>query len=152
MLQPRAAAGDYAGALDVFSQYWGAMLDLGATSFWEHFDIAWAENASRIDELPQPGKHDVHAEYGEYCYQGLRHSLCHGWAAGPTAWLVEHVLGIAPLAPGCTSVQIAPHLEDLAWAEGTFPTPHGIVRVRHERRADGSVHSEVSAPESVTVV
>lgn len=27
------------------------MLDLGATTFWEDFDINWKKNAARIDEL-----------------------------------------------------------------------------------------------------
>ena len=152
VLQARAAAGDYSGALEVIRRYWGGMLDLGATSFWEHFDISWLKNAGRIDELPQSGMHDVHAEYGDYCFQGHRHSLCHGWAAGPTAWLSEHVLGFRPLEPGCSELQVVPHLEDLAWAEGTFPTPHGPVTVRHERRADGTVTSEIHAPAEVTVV
>lgn len=33
---------------------------------------------------------------GAWCYVGLRHSFCHGWASGPTAWLSRHVLGIEP--------------------------------------------------------
>jgi hypothetical protein len=63
------------------------MLDLGATTFWEDFDFAWTDNAARIDELVPAGKKDVHGGYGAYCYIGFRHSLCHGWASGPTAWL-----------------------------------------------------------------
>nr|XP_036575848.1 alpha-l-rhamnosidase [Colletotrichum truncatum]KAF6782491.1 alpha-l-rhamnosidase [Colletotrichum truncatum] len=31
---------------------------------------------------------------------GLSTSLCHGWAAGPTAELSKHVLGVQPAAPG----------------------------------------------------
>ncbi|MFQ9800204.1 MAG: hypothetical protein ACLR23_16090 [Clostridia bacterium] len=27
------------------------MLSLGATTFWEDFDLRWLENAARIDEL-----------------------------------------------------------------------------------------------------
>ena len=81
-------------------QYWGGMLDFGATTFWEDFDLAWTKNAGRIDELVSAGKKDLHADFGDHCYIGLRHSLCHGWAGGPTAWLTEHVLGIRPLEPG----------------------------------------------------
>ncbi|AFH62540.1 alpha-L-rhamnosidase C-terminal domain-containing protein [Paenibacillus caseinilyticus] len=94
----------------------------------------------------------MHGSYGGYCYQGYRHSLCHGWASGPTAWLSEYVLGIRPLEPGCRTVRVAPQLGDLTWAEGTFPTPHGIVRVKHTKRPDGTVHSDIAAPEGVTVV
>lgn len=146
VLQARALAGDYAGCLEVIRRYWGAMLDLGATSFWEDFDLGWAENAGRIDELTPPGRHDVHAEYGDYCYKGLRHSLCHGWAAGPTAWLSEHVLGVRPLAPGCAKVLVTPHLADLEWAEGAYPTPRGVLRVRHERAPSGQIVSRIEAP------
>ena len=151
VLQARAEAGDYAGAIEVIRQYWGGMLDLGATSFWEHFELEWKQNAGRIDELPNPETIDVHATYGEHCYIGHRHSLCHGWAAGPTAWLSEHVLGIRPLTPGCTRVSIAPQLADLQWARGAFPTPFGPIRVLHERR-DGKIHTEIEAPEGVEIV
>jgi len=150
MLQARAAAGDYQGALDAIRAYWGAMLDFGATTFWEDFDLAWVEGSAGIDDLVPPGKRDIHADFGRYCYQGLRHSLCHGWAGGPTAWLSEHVLGVRPAAPGFAKVRIAPHLGDLDWAKGTFPTPQGVIRVSHRRRAaDGSVESDVDLPTGV---
>lgn len=152
VLQARAKAGDVQGCLDCIREYWGAMLDLGATTFWEDFDIEWTEGAARIDEIVPEGKKDVHADYGNYCYKGLRHSLSHGWASGPTAWLSEHVLGISPVDPGCKTIRVLPLLGDLEWAEGTFPTPFGIVKVRHEKRPDGTVDSKIEAPEGVRVV
>ena len=78
---------------------------------------------ARIDELVPPGKKDIHGDYGAYCYQGFRHSLCHGWASGPTAWLSQVVLGVKPLEPGCKRVRVAPQLGNLKWAEGKYPTP-----------------------------
>ena len=151
VLQARAKAGDYQGCLDAIRAYWGGMLDMGATTFWEDFDLDWMENASRIDELPVPGKKDIHGDYGAYCYLGFRHSLCHGWASGPTPWLTEHVLGIQIVEPGCRVLRVSPHLGDLAWAEGTFPTPRGIVRVRHEKQPDGSIKSTIEAPPGVKI-
>lgn len=41
MLRAMAAAGNYQGAIDVIRQFWGAMLDLGATTFWEDFNLDW---------------------------------------------------------------------------------------------------------------
>ncbi len=152
VLQALAKAGETDTALDFISQYWGAMLDLGATTFWEDFDLAWTDNAARIDELVPAGKKDVHGGYGAYCYIGFRHSLCHGWASGPTAWLSENVLGITPLEPGFKRVRIAPQLGRLQWAEGAYPTPLGPIKVRHERQADGSVKSNVDVPAGVVVV
>ena len=152
MLEALAKAGNYQEALDRISEYWGAMLDLGATTFWEDFNIEWTKNAARIDELVPEGKVDVHQSYGDYCYKGFRHSLCHGWASGPTAWLSRYVLGVQVLEPGCKKVRIEPHLGNLKWVEGTFPTPHGDIRIRHEKGADGQVKSDIQAPEGVEVI
>ena len=152
VLQARAEAGDYEGCLEVIRKYWGGMLDVGATTFWEDFDLSWREGSGRIDELPKKSEKDIHADYGNYCYKGLRHSLCHGWAAGPVAWLSEHVLGFKPLEPGCRSLLIKPHLGDLKQAEGTFPTPHGVVHVKHRKKMGGEVVTEYEAPEGVRVV
>jgi hypothetical protein len=151
MLEAMAKAGNYQGAMDIISEYWGAMLDLGATTFWEDFHIDWTKNAARIDELVPEGKVDVHGAYGDYCYKGFRHSLCHGWASGPTSWLSRHVLGVEVLEPGCKKVRITPHLGDLKWVEGTFPTPFGIIKIKHEKQANGKVVSDIQVPEGVTL-
>jgi hypothetical protein len=149
VLNALAKSGDINTGLDFISQYWGGMLDFGATTFWEDFDLAWTRNAGRIDELPVAGKKDLHGDFGAHCYVGFRHSFCHGWAGGPTAWLSRNVLGITPVAPGCAKVRIAPDLGRLTWAEGTFPTPKGPIRVRHERQPDGSVKSDVQLPQGI---
>ncbi|MBO8466591.1 MAG: alpha-L-rhamnosidase [Bacteroidetes bacterium] len=151
MLEAMAAAGRYSEAMDMIRSYWGGMLDLGATTFWEDFDLSWKDNAARIDSLVPEGKKDVHRDYGGYCYKGFRHSLCHGWASGPTSWLSRHVLGIEILFPGCRKIRVTPHLGDLEWVEGTFPTPFGPVYVRHEKNGC-KVISEIKAPKGVKVV
>lgn len=152
MLQAKAKAGDYQGGLNDIRTYWGAMLHLGATTFWEDFNMDWLPGASRIDELVPQGKKDIHGDYGAYCYKGFRHSLCHGWASGPTPWLTEHVLGISVLEPGCKVIKVAPHLGDLQFAEGTFPTPYGVVTVKHTRLPGGKIKSDIKAPAQVKVV
>jgi hypothetical protein len=152
VLEALARAGKIDTALDFISRYWGGMLDFGATTFWEDFDLAWTENAGRIDQIVPDGKKDLHGDFGAYCYVGFRHSLCHGWASGPTAWLSQHVLGITPLAPGCARVRIAPQLGKLRWVEGSYPTPQGAIKVRHERKPDGSISSQIDAPKGVEIV
>ena len=62
------------------------------------------------------------------------------------------MLGIQPLEPGCTAVRVKPALGDLTWAEGAYPTPKGPVRVRAEKKADGTVATTVDAPEGVKIV
>ena len=128
------------------------MLSLGATTFWEDFDVRWLENAARIDELTPEGKVDIHAAYGQYCYSGYRHSLCHGWASGPTPWMSQYVLGVQVLEPGCRKVAIRPQLGDLQWVEGAYPTPYGNIWIRHEKNEDGSLRSAINAPHEVEIV
>jgi len=152
MLQAKAKAGDYDGAINAIRNYWGPMLQLGATTFWEDFNIDWLPGASRIDEIAPNNEKDIHGDYGAYCYKGYRLSMCHGWAAGPTAWLTQHVLGIEVLQPGCRKIKITPHLGDLSYAEGTFPTPYGIVKVKHVKQKDGKIISDIKAPKEIKIV
>lgn len=152
MLQAQAKAGEYQQAIDIIRQYWGGMLDMGATTFWEDFNLDWTKNATRIDEMPVSGKKDIHGDFGAYCYPGFRHSLCHGWASGPTAWMSEHILGVKILEAGCKVIKIEPHLGDLQWVEGTFPTPYGLIEIKHSRRANGTIESTVKAPKGVKII
>ena len=152
MLQAQAKADDYDNALDNIRKFWGGMLDLGATTFWEEFNLMEAENAARIDELVQDGEKDYHYDTGANCYIGLRRSLCHGWASGPTSWLSENILGIKVLEPGCKKIKVEPHLGDLQWVEGTFPTPMGVIYVKHTKQKNGKVRTEINVPENITVI
>jgi hypothetical protein len=152
MLQAQALAGQYRTAIDIIRQYWGAMLDMGATTFWEDFNMDWLENAARLDELTPSGKKDIHGDFGAYCYPGFRHSFCHGWSSGPTAWMSEHILGIKVIEPGCKTIKIEPHLGDLDWVEGTYPTPFGVLKVKHTQTAGGKIVSEINAPKGVKII
>ena len=76
-------------AIELMKEYYGAMLDRGATSFWEDFHMEWLEGSGRIDEIDDT-KLDIHGDFGAHCYVGLRHSLCHGWSAGVAKFIKEH--------------------------------------------------------------
>lgn len=148
------AAGKYdmATTLKTFETYYGKMLELGATTFWEEFDVSWAENACRIDEIPKDNQKDIHGDCGAFCYEGFRNSLCHGWSATPIAFLMEDVLGIEILESGCKKIKISPNLGDLKWAEGEFSTPYGILKVSHKKESDGKIETSWSAPDGVEVI
>ncbi len=153
ILTARAMAGDIKGCLDCIREYWGGMLSLGATTFWEDFDVEWLKDAAPIDQLiTNESKINVHAYYGKYCYQGYRHSLCHGWASGVTPWITENILGIKILEPGCKKLLITPNLGDLEWAKGTYPTPYGEVRISLKKLEDGTIETLVEAPKEITVI
>lgn len=152
MIEAMSEAGQNLHAMRTVRDYWGAMLDMGATSFWEDFNVAWTNNATRLDEMPVPGKKDIHGDFGEFCYPGYRHSLCHGWSSGPAAWCINRVLGLQAVDVGCRTVRVKPFLGDLAWAEGAIATPLGPVRVRHVKKPDGTIETSVEAPHGVKIV
>jgi alpha-L-rhamnosidase len=123
-------------ALDWIRAYWGGMLSEGATTFWEAYDLSWP-------------KDNFHAFLRADRTQGYYVSLCHGWSSGPTAWLMEQVLGIQPMAAGFSEVVIRPDLVDLEWVQGSEPTPSGDISVEYRVR-DG-LQGTVSFPSGVQV-
>ena len=146
-----AKGGKTPEAIDAMRSYWGAMLDMGATTFWEDFDMKWLKNASGICEIPTADKNDIHATYGKFCYEKLRLSLCHGWSCGPAPFALKHILGVKILKPGCKRISIEPHLGNLTWAKGTYPTPYGVVQIEH-KVTDGKTVTTVNAPKEVEIV
>ena len=152
VLEARAEAGDVDGALEVIRKYWGAMLDFGATTFWEDFDLSWTENASPIDKPVQSGKKDIHGDFGKFCYKQFRHSLCHGWASGPTWFMTRYLLGVRILEPGCKKLLIKPCLSTLDYVKGKFPTPYGAVTIEHTKDALGKINTVFDAPKEVEIV
>ena len=84
------AARDEKLAIKLMKEFYGGMLDRGATTFWEDFNIEWLEGTGRIDEATPEGLKDLHGDCGAHCYVGYRHSLCHGWSAGVIKFIKEH--------------------------------------------------------------
>jgi len=126
----RALAGDVENMLQTIKTFWGGMLDCGATSFWEEFDLNWMKNSTAIDEFPVPGKTSIHADFGAYCYMGLRLSLCHGWAGGVASAITKGLTGFEIIEPGFAKVKLAPVTGGLEWYESQIPTPHGNIIVK----------------------
>lgn len=84
------ASKDKALAINIMKEYYGAMLEKKATTFWEDFDINWTKDSSRIDKLPKRNEKDIHGDFGAFCYLGFRHSLCHGWSSGVIKFIEEN--------------------------------------------------------------
>lgn len=103
--------GEDGAAADFMRRFWGAMLDLGATTFYEHYNLDWTAGA-----IPD-----------------RMNSQCHGWSAAPAYALPAGVLGVRPLAPGFRKILVAPQPSDLVWAAGKVPTPCGTISVSWQR-------------------
>ena len=147
ILSAIADAGRADKAVELMKEYYGGMLDMGATSFWEDFDLNWMENSAPIDRLPREGERDIHGDFGKHCYVGFRHSLCHGWSCGPVSFLIKKLAGIEPLEPGCRKVRVAPADAGLDWYEIKYPTPFGCIEVSWR----GGKFA-VKAPEQIEIV
>ena len=78
----------------------------------------------------------------------LGRSYCHAWSAAPLHELLAEILGVKPAAPGFGKIVIQPHLWGLSWAEGSVPTPHGMVNVRWDLN-DGEFALQVEGPKHV---
>jgi alpha-L-rhamnosidase len=134
VLDAMAKMNHRADALKWIREYWGGMIDEGATSFWEAYDPSWPKNNPHSD-LQADGS------------AGYFVSLSHGWSAGPTYWLMEQVLGIRPVAEGFSQTVIRPDLIDLKWARGQEPTPHGPLKV--DLRDENGLDAAIDLPEGV---
>ncbi|MHB1023400.1 MAG: alpha-L-rhamnosidase-related protein [Acidobacteriaceae bacterium] len=131
-----AKMGHREAALNWIRQYWGGMVDEGATSFWEGYDPSWY-------------KANFHASLQADDLSGYIVSLAHGWSTGVTPWLMEQVLGIHTTGPGFSTVDIRPDLIDLQWARGGEPTPHGVLKVSIRKMQNSSVEMAIDLPPGI---
>ena len=133
--------------VDVIKEYYGGMTGRGATAFWEDFDVSWLDGSGRIDEIPAPDKKDLHADYGQFCYKGLRHSLCHGWSSGVIPFFIEEIVGLKILEPGFKKIAVRPNPGSLKYISAKIPSPHGMINIEVK---NGS--SKVVVPDGITLV
>lgn len=138
-------------ALKIADEYYSAMLDCGATTFWENFDIEWVKDSCRIDKFPTAEQKDIHGDFGANCYTGFRHSLCHGWSCGIIPFLVEDVLGIKIEKSGFSAVSINP-MQDIKYAKGVVPTPFGEITIDVKNDENGERIFNLIKPKEIEIV
>lgn len=151
ILESIAESVDAPTATALLEEYYSGMLKMGATSFWEDYDLGWNEGCYGIDSLPVEGLEDIHGSKGDYCYKGYRHSLCHGWSCGPIFYLMKYVLGVRFLEPGGTKILLSPSLGDLSFVKGSVPTSKGVVTIEHHQK-NGKLITHFHAPKGVEIM
>lgn len=108
------------GQIDCMQQeildYYGGMLDIGATTFYEEYD---------------PTKRGVehYAMYGA----PFEKSLCHAWSASPIYLLGAYRLGIRNTGVAYDHYEVRPNLGDLQYMKGSVPTPGGNITIEMDR-------------------
>lgn len=115
-------------SLALLKEYFGGMLSHGATTFWEDFDLKWIENSCSIDELPAKGQHNIHSDFGAYCYQKHRHSLCHGWSSGVLSFIIEHIIGLN-ITNDQNIYKLSPHTYGIEHICAKFPLKQGWLEI-----------------------
>ena len=63
--------------------------------------------------------------------------------------MMHYVLGVRAI--DADTYIVDPELADLEWAEGTYPTDKGIIRISAKKTAEGTL-VEVDAPEGIKIV
>ena len=111
-LEALCAMGEQKFVTKEIKDYWGGMLALGATSFWEEYN-------------PTKKGAEHYAMYG----REFGKSLCHAWGASPIYLLGKYYLGVKPTSPGYATYAIDPALGGLEWMQGKVPTPNGEVEL-----------------------
>jgi alpha-L-rhamnosidase len=111
-LEALCAMGEQPYVLKEMKDYWGGMLKLGATAFWEEYN-------------PDKKGAEHYAMYG----REFGKSLCHAWGASPIYLLGKYYLGVKPLTPGYKTYLVEPNLGGLKWMKGVVPTPNGNINL-----------------------
>ena len=111
-LEALCAMGEQSYVLKEMKDYWGGMLNLGATSFWEEYN----PDKKGVEHLAMYGR-----KFGK--------SLCHAWGASPIYLLGKYYLGVSPTKPGYETYTIQPQLGGLQWMQGKVPTPNGDIEI-----------------------
>ena len=112
-LEAMCMLGKHEQVMSEMLDYWGGMIEEGATSFWEKY---------------VPGEHgaEKYAMYG----RPFGKSLCHAWGASPIYLLGKYYLGVQPTSSGYQTYEVRPNLGGLKEMEGTVPTPFGCVYIK----------------------
>ena len=110
-------ADEHVEVMNQMLDYWGGMLKLGATSFWEVYN-------------PDESGMEHYAMYN----RKFGRSLCHSWGASPIYLIGKYFLGVKPTSFGYKTFTVNPHLGGLEWIEGTVPINNGQVNLFMDKK------------------
>ncbi|MGF7142977.1 hypothetical protein HNQ56_001399 [Anaerotaenia torta] len=109
-LEAMCEIGQFNYVTDQMKSYWGSMLKIGATTFWEEFD-------------PSVTGKEKYSMYGD----PFGKSLCHAWGASPIYLLGRFYFGVAPTSAGYDTFKISPNLGGLKRLKGKMPVKDGEI-------------------------
>ena len=99
-------------------EYWGGMIDLGATTFWELY-------------VPEEKGDEHYAMYNDK----YGRSLCHAWGASPLYLIGRWFFGLQPNEDGYKTYRLTPNLEELCEFTADLPLKNGRINLSYEEGA-----------------
>ena len=100
-------------AFEGIKEYWGGIINMGASTVWEEFD-------------PNMKGTEHYAMYGE----PFDKSLCHAWGAGPIYFIGRYLVGLHPTDAGYKSFELEPKL-NVGNYKVTLPVMNGCIKIEH---------------------
>jgi len=116
VLEALGRSGRVTDGLNLIEQYYGRLLDLGATTWWESFN-----------------SHLLHTS-----------SLSHAWGGSPTWFLSKYILGARWL--GANRWQVQPVWSGLQVVSGTLPLQSGVLVLEQKTTACDQIQLDLTSP------
>ncbi len=110
--------GLFDNVLQTIKQYWGDMLNLGATTFWETYN-------------PGESGKEHYAMYG----RKYGKSLCHAWSSSPLYVIGKYFFGLSPLKPGYEEYLLKPNTKLLGDFNAVLPLKNGNICIEQKGNA-----------------
>lgn len=140
VLESLFSLGFHSAAMEEIRNYWGNMLERGATTWWEAFDP---------DTPATTIPHEFQGHTPTYLKDYIPVSQCHGWGSSPGYLLNQHILGVDIAELGSKKVYLQPFTEHLNKAEGTIPTKYGEINVHWFKTEEENYEYHVRIPEEL---
>ncbi|MEA2012802.1 MAG: alpha-L-rhamnosidase C-terminal domain-containing protein [Verrucomicrobiota bacterium] len=109
LLETLFALGERTIATKIIKQFWGGMIEDGATTWPELY-------------CPKPTD-------GKNYFIGNK---CMGYGVSPSLFFFREIAGIRPASPGYSSVYFNPSFDSVEQVKAHIPTPHGRINVEWE--------------------
>ncbi len=116
-------------------------------SMFSEGEVQWALDYIRKNWGEQMNRNDFNGAWFENWIPKLGRSKSHAWGAGPTALLIEKVLGVQPITPGWKEFQIKPNIGDLEWCKGLVPSIAGDISVSIINKNERGLEMNVLIPQ-----
>lgn len=130
-------------ALGLIRDYWGGMIDRGATTWWETFDSSTPHGVT-------PSTYGGNVP--TYLWEGPLVSQCHAWGASPAYILNQLISGIDVLRLGQGIIHLRkPADEGPDRLRAVLPTKKGSIRAEW-KRVNGIYSGTVTVPSCYRVV